>query len=1798
MHVSIECNILAVQCLLNILKWSPIYRDVFREVGLLEVMVSCLHQYAAMLKTKQSENTPGRVTGVEAEIYVPERQQNLAFGVMDILTELLKENEQNASKFPPPYPPPPMKKMLYFTRSNIPRVRGSRCAHNLVPYFQCRHQALEIVQQLIYSKDGGDDMETLVIIMQSAEFQDLQLKIDIIQALQHVLLINHRSRSVFREAQGFVSVLSVLIGLEASLCDPEEEQWKHVTRDQIFHLLESINQLLSVSMRKEPANSKFFSSEVKYENIMRAYKFLGCFTEECIMPKTLPIEIVEKSDDISGVDTAPFFNNFEIDEDYGKIPSQLKFCCRLLHLLCKLSIDDYKESKSSSSSSSPLPSPSGTLGTSRSHPSLSSARNGSSSPQHAASSRHSLASPRGSLMLGSPISSRSLILSDIPMIVHPGAVLTMVDLLPGIPMCKGFEKESLSLRMHIFQVIHELLSSERNQQILCEAGLPQKLLEIGSLPLANEEHPLHVTMQHMLEKLASQAFEPKELRDFLRLGSPLNCKSISHHEESAAEDTIVQSDPARGNSLYLALPSKNSEEVDLLNSANIVKENDGLKKSNSTAALSESEECPTVPLTRVKCVVSMTTPRDTRLTDATSLPAFVEFDMNVEGYGCLYLPSIAPQATTSQAVVTVGMNTGNSGETHGGIGTGDRTFPPQSGISFSVWFCVDQFGSMSENRDHAVRLLTIVRTASSSGPEISCFSLMLSSKERKLILSTLEEPLGRTAPKRKSNHKAENSSTFKFFRQDLGQEGRWHHLAVVFNKTVIKNNTTAAIFVDGQLLHTNKISYINSSPNSSGNNASSNNHIVSIHAYIGTPPALHAPSQLKWRLGPTHLMEDPLSSSTIATIYQLGPSYVGSFLAPKQDVLQSRLMSAVSKCKRRRSFWTASNAQSVLTVHRIKKVFNKVDSRAVAKLLNLSYHDNTTPIRLIHNSVAHLAGPARSFGAILIGGNGVRTFCPKPVSASLCNVGGCGVLLGLIAMANDFEGLYAAVKALVCVTKNNAPMIDEMQRRRGFQILAYLFRKKKHHLNSNILHLTYALVGTIDSDRESTIIPHSIAFEDLLCDLEVWHNAPFDLLKSLCEHFLELVTDSVEADKNQRLMLQLGMVKRLLHVIRGSPLNQTTIVAITNLLLVLLQNEPRQRDILCFGQFLAATLPLWTVSEAKFTCEEIASATSENDNQGKTPDTQNIWDNFNDNISPYHIYIRNTFLELLLKIMLKKGSPALNISFSEEIQRILGFDWFLLFLQGFNVGKGSKHNQNREIIVEASRLPGFTMLQWLLRQHTDVPEVYLMMLALTLGKSVNDIPPNFELDLDSLWKFLFEGSSPHDLKINLLADAAITILALIREILNQPYDDPPPDWSSSYPLNLIQFLMYLYHNLKVFKPVCMSTNFLTALAASLFPYIPLNEPSSPEDEVILLPDESNELLSPGDHAKACPERASQGQIDEFQTELLTLVMNRILGGDALLGKDCALPISDGGSYNNLVQSVFYFCSRLVDKLWQGVFNKKPKDVFEFIALLIAQSKRKSHGMTLDDIYHCLNRTVLYQLSRPCCSLADQMTLLATLRNVTEYRSLIFGAGNYEQEFVSCLCHCLFCLTDDITCDKLPMTRVKYSVGHGAMSELPDHRLQQDHHVARRLYHGCEKCGTPAAGESRGQLMVRNAARRVWDDLISSKKNQIEDLFKVTLPNASAGQRNAVKVDLKIAKAALGESAARSWQVYITGEKKNSARDQAKQTQSHLASKVTSGFNLLSSRKSKRESASIKASVSSLNDVNIWTNTHIFIVGTW
>ena len=66
----------------------------------------------------------------------------------------------------------------------------------------------------------------------------------------------------------------------------------------------------------------------------------------------------------------------------------------------------------------------------------------------------------------------------------------------------------------------------------------------------------------------------------------------------------------------------------------------------------------------------MTTPRDVRLHGASITPAFVEFGMSAEGFGCLYLPSIAPQGPPTPSVVGAGMIGGPDPGVVGGMGTG------------------------------------------------------------------------------------------------------------------------------------------------------------------------------------------------------------------------------------------------------------------------------------------------------------------------------------------------------------------------------------------------------------------------------------------------------------------------------------------------------------------------------------------------------------------------------------------------------------------------------------------------------------------------------------------------------------------------------------------------------------------------------------------------------------------------------------------------------------------------------------------------------------------------------------------------------------------------------------------------------------------------------------------------------------------------------------------------------------------------------------------------------------------------
>lgn len=1071
-------------------------------------------------------------------------------------------------------------------------------------------------------------------------------------------------------------------------------------------------------------------------------------------------------------------------------------------------------------------------------------------------------------------------------------------------------------------------------------------------------------------------------------------------------------------------------------------------------------------------------------------------------------------------------------------------------------------------------------------------------------------------------------------------------------------------------MHTQKLHYISQTPGGTTTN-SSVNATNSVYAIIGTPPAWRRYSRLCWKQGVCHLLEDVLAAQTISVIFQLGPHYMGSLQAPQIRKSCDPLNPLLPE--ERVAFGLNAKAMSQLTLARIRKVYSRTDNKMIAKQLGMSSNENATPIRILHNSAGHLAGSARTLGGVVVGYLGVRVFSPSPVSTMMGTVGGCNVLLGIIAMSQDVESLYAGVKALTCVVKSNKAAQAEMDRKRCYQTLAMFFKKKRNLLNSHILHLTFSLVGTVNSGQETSAIPNVTAFQDLLCDLEIWLNAPNGLLRSLLEHLLELVSESGEKRTNIKIMRELQLVSKLLHII-GEISENATREILFSLLSILLGGQPRLVDLLHFGQFITAKLPSGVENEKNYDLTHLVSNKDftiiEDAEIGVTNAVRNI-------------ILRNRCLSLLHSLLFTIRNTV-NAIICDEISKILGLDWILLFMQphmhsstvvwsmrilvvllanetlmtrfregtmnGGYLRNTELISQNKNaVVIQSTQLPpspaspstlvsqpgiilpsqiagevklhaltinGFQYLEWILPHHLEVPELYFLLTALIMGQPVKLLASEHtKLDLDRVWAFLWGGPvspSSNSPKVVLCPEAVCVLLAIVRTIV---HSNNEVKWLKDHPVTIIQVIFSLYHNLPDFMPVLMLAEVISALVAILFPPDSEGESnaSTPEGDVtqnpILLGVSSRSEHKLTEHPvrkfvidllrvivvdslslavigktpvidlvlDASPEHSNMAMQVAFHTEIITALMDHLLAADMLVGEQAALPIVPllQSHIQNIAPNVFYLTARIVDKLWQGCLHKDAHEIFEFVVKLIGQAKRRTSSISLEQLHHSLNRTILYLLSRPTESVAEQMAVLDTLHKLTTNRLLIFGAGNHELEFIGCLTFCLLQLTADmkIELDANAKNTTWHVNPRNEMVESRDEKL--NHHQGRNLIVG--------------------AAFRVWEELYVCKKPAIEEVFKITLTNPP---QNAKAPDLSVTREQVIESGIKLWHIYIDNEKKATRHvpwELHNQIQSKIQ-KVTGGLTRLASRSKVKKEEGIKTKTSVKKEIALdWTILHINLV---
>ncbi|XP_037638382.1 WD repeat- and FYVE domain-containing protein 4 isoform X1 [Sebastes umbrosus] len=1728
----IEFGVVALKCFHRMTVHSGMLAEVLSDWGLLELLLSEIRRRAKILRKAGVVSSPSINPQQLPSVEDSERQ--LTTCMLQLVSTLTLRSIKNTVSV---------------------RELG------MVPYIkifldedQYRGPTLNILEQLA-EINPEEFMSTAIGALCSSTQQELGLKRDLLQSVLKVLE-SPNSWDAFRRAGGFTGLLSLVIDMEGALSDPPQgEVWKSLGHQPLLDLLLRTLHILALAVHLHTVNAHHFETGGFYERLAEALLQLGCFHTE------RPEKEKFDGEEGSGLKTAEdnqspgksFHQFVELAEapeapsspsvtPQPNLPVTLRTCIRLLSYLDQFATGTYSPLELNLGQEPEVgcdedkEKPNGAAG----HEGVYSR----SPPVHLGSGLQSLEDTQGRSRNTAPSISTVCTESQYSrftcdhIILHPGAIRVIMTLLPSIFTPKD-PQLSMDVQFSLANHIQALVKSERNRQIVCEGGLVSTLLAYCQSMLLAPNHPLHLPVTRILEKLSSQAVKHSDFRKFLCLGDPLMCLT---------DKTATQLQLERHPQVKAPVSNGHSTETDASSGPSVktLKRAFSLLKSTTR---SESSFGLAVPVHQIISLVSMTSPRTFRPHRVSSSPAFVEFDMSESGYGCLFLPSLATvKGVTADSIST------------GGIGGDCRSFPPAAGLSFSCWFQINRFSSACDS--HPIRLLSVVRHMSRTEQQYICLSISFSAYDGCLVISTEEEAftyLDMMEPEVCSPTSLPTSLRFRC--SSMLVPGQWHHLAVVLAKDV-KKSCVASAYLNGKPVGTGKMRYVQPFP---GQYVSMDPAaVIDVYGLIGTPPLWKEHAALVWRVGPSYLFEEALSPEAVAVMYTQGTAYQGNFLAlrnpghdPDAESLPLRLVP-----EERISFGINPAISTLTTVVQIREDYNEVDCRLIAKEMGITSRDHSTPVFLAQNISQHLSGTARTIGAALIGHFGVRMFTPSSASNGFLYVGGPAVVLSLVAMAPDDSSLYAAVKVLLSVLETNSAMQQEMNRINGYKLLGFLLKMKRSLVSNRTFQLVLYLSKSVEPISESDCLQSTPAFQDLLCDLEVWQKTSDNLDLSVLKHFVEILKSSSSDSRNAAVMHSMGLLPKLLFELSDAAVTVQKVKIISCVITSLLNAPFNPLDISRLGLFLVYTLPRLS-----------------NMNEGDgIPDgdlSQDMPAQSSDPASP--IWIRNQLLLSLCEIL---NSDNLLINDRQKaFFEALGSDWFLLFLQPHLhpttlklglvllthfLSSPSQQSWFREGVLPATLIegmeepfsvldnlrahswsfeclsttcPGFDVLQGLLTRHSHLPPVVEALAALLLERKASHTAEG-KVHLDDILQSLIDSQADCPAK-TLGIEAAMMLLELVKVIITRPV--PPTkrmsgtdaSWELQLPASVMQFLCLL-HNLRPRDPLWASPEFLHALAGVVYPLdVPEGaiEPCvTSEDEntskshlnrrkpvcdfirILLMDSLLNVSANTNTHPlilllEFSPDGASLEQSQSFQTELLELTMDIIHmlsheeeNNTHLNSQDCNSQTPEG-QMGTLMENVVLFSKMLQQKLYSGTFLGDCESLIDFLAdqIVVALEKGSTQKeKTVSALYSCTNKVLLHLLSQPRRSREEKDGVIRALQTFIERWDVCMATYNANVNFITCLLHCLLLIRSG-----------SYPEGFGCVAQKVCNRKALPRLFATRTRPPARLSNGADITTDDGELV--SLAKTCWSKVMAERQHTLEEASKMEVSASHTAETGPVSM---------------------------------------------------------------------------------------
>ncbi|KAM6184858.1 WD repeat- and FYVE domain-containing protein 4 [Rhynchocyon petersi] len=1585
--------------------------------------------------------------------------------------------------------------------------------HGMVPFIKIfldhesyRAAALAILEHLSII-NAEEYMSIVVGALCSSTQGELQLKLDLLKSLIRILE-TPKGRAAFRVSSGFNGLLSLLSDLEGSLQEPPLQMWGPVSPTETMDLVLHTLCAMSVALHLDPVNSDFFQRNGLFEKLAEDIRLLGCFGDPEKELAQLPPWGDTKHRSFADLQGAAFSST-------NTFPSRIQNCLQILSFLDSMATSTLHLQWDLTESLRPQLEP------------VTDAQKGDTFG-YSRNSFQQWPDPEERIEEGNVE------------IVHPGMVCIMVTLLPQV-YHEDYPQLSMEIQYSLAGHLKSLAKLEKNRQVMCEAGMLSTLMATCHKALVTSSHPLHLSLIRIFEKLASQAIVP----DVLSPG-------------------VSQAPRISG------LPP------------------------SSTAALQT-----------VLSLISMTSPRNLQPQKAALAPSFVEFDMSKEGYGCLFIPTLS----------TV-MGTSTEYSVSGGIGTGAaRPFPPLGGLTFSCWFLISHLGVAPGS--NPLRFLTLVRHLSRTEQPFVCFSISLCLDDFSLVVSTEEkefQPLDAMEPE-----DVAEPSAGRQLQVRCGQFlacGQWHHLAVVVTKEM-KKNCTVSTYLDGEIIGSAKMLYIQALPGPFLSMDPSS--FVDVYGYIATPRIWKQKSSLIWRLGPTYFFEEALSTKALKVINKLGPRYCGNFQAVHAQGEDNNGEAIPLVSEEKISFGLHIASSSNTNVADIRHTYNEVDSRLIAKEMNISSRDNATPVFLLRNCAGHLAGFLRTIGAVALGHLGVRVFHCSPAASSLDFIGGPAILLGLMSLATDDHAMYAAVKVLHSVLTSSVMCDHLMWHISGYQIMAFLLKKKASLLNYRIFQLILSIAGTAELCFGSSAITNIGVFQHVLCNFELWMNTGDNLDLALFSHLVEIF-QSREGAKNAEVAHQAQLIPKLVFLFNEPSLTPSKIPTIIAILGHQLRGHFSLQDLLRVALFVVYTLKPSSANESQICMNEVLNLPG---SAGRQTSGKTIW-------------LRNQLLEMILNVI---SSRHLNLSSEtkEETFLTLGPDWFLLLIQGHlhpstivlglklllyflsdptlrerfkeGLAAGSwveNSSVGVHVIMDNLKspsampeqtpclLPGFCVLNAFLAHHVHIAEVYLIVSAFFLQTPLTELTDEPKDSLATMFRWLLEKHHREEvLRTGLCMEGAMLLLEMLQVTMNQPLaGSEGSTWEQTFPASVLQFLGLVHHTYPQ-DLMWHAPEFLQLLATVTFPLGTQKDAmteftwsaSSPVAEAEehstvegshapakLHPARKQlkeftqcllkELLKAASSPKqwlplevfleASPDNATSQQKRDFQSEILLSTMEIF----HVMSEGCVPILGDSKKAHPHIETaaapslmnISYFTQKLVEKLHSGLFTADPRHILFFIIehiMVVIENASPPKEAILSVLYSCLNKVILYCLSKPQQSLSECLSLLSILGFLQDHWDVVFATYNSNVGFLLCLMHCLLLLSSR-----------SYTEGFG-LEPRPRMTPYQVFLSPNEEVRG--KRGEDFPSLSDVQNNIQRTVRTLWQQLVAQRRQVLEDAFKIDL-SVKPGES---EVKIEEVTPLWEENMLKAWQHYLASERKSLS---SRTNVSHHSKVISWSGSLSSARK--------------------------------